>query len=429
MNTPIDSLRLSSPSSRLLLDQCIHCGLCLPACPTYALWQTEMDGPRGRIALMRAAAEGRIRPEGALRRHLDLCLGCRACETACPSGVQYGTLLERARADLAEHHRAGPVERRLRRLALRELMPQRERLRWLARVSGPMQRLGLTRLAARLPGLPRWLRTMAELLPPELQDVHAPVGTTLAAQGPRRGKVFFLAGCIQDAFLGHVNTATIRVLRRWGYDVTIPQGQTCCGAAALHLGDEEDARRLARRNIDACRGDAPIISNAGGCGAALKEYGHLLHDDREYAAAAADFAARVRDISEFLAAQPELPEARRLNVRVTYADSCHLRHGQRVVAEPRSLLAALPGVELVELERPDMCCGSAGVYNIVQAETADSVLDAKMKDVAGTQAQVVVTTNTGCHMQLVHGVRRAGLGVRVMHLVELLDQAYGEAER
>ncbi len=388
-----------------------------------------MDGPRGRIALMRAAAEGRIGLEGALRQHLDLCLGCRACETACPSGVQYGALLERARADLAEQHRAGPVERGIRRLALRELMPRRGRLRGLARVSGPMQRIGLTRLAVRLPGLPRWLRTLADLLPPELRDVHAPMGVTLPAQGARRGRVFFLAGCVQDAFLGHVNAATIRVLQRCGYEVTIPAGQTCCGAAALHLGDREDARRLARQNIDACRGDSAIISNAGGCGAALKEYGHLLHDDREYAAAAADFAARVQDVSEFLAAQPERPAARPLNLRVTYADSCHLRHGQRVAAEPRALLASLPGVELVELERPDMCCGSAGVYNIVQAETADCVLDAKMKDVAATGAQVVVVTNTGCHMQLVHGVRRAGLDVRVMHLVELLDRAYADGER
>jgi glycolate oxidase iron-sulfur subunit len=266
---------------------------------------------------------------------------------------------------------------------------------------------------------------MEGLLPP--LSLRYPDYTRPApAMGEKRGEVAFFYGCVQDAFLTNVNTATIRVLQRNGYEVHFPQGQVCCGAAPLHLGESDLARSWARRNIVACSGReyVAILSNAGGCGAALKQYGHLLADDAAYAVKAQQFVARLQDISEFLADHLHQTPAGRLNVRAVYADSCHLRHGQKIARQPRQLLQSISGVTLIELQQPDICCGSAGVYNILQAETAGQVLDAKMADIAATGADVIVTTNTGCHMQLLYGVRKAGLNAQVVHLVELLDRAY-----
>ncbi|MCB9139858.1 MAG: 4Fe-4S dicluster domain-containing protein [Caldilineaceae bacterium] len=416
---------LSSPKTELLLAQCIHCGLCLPACPTYAVLQSETDSPRGRIQLMAAAAQGRIDLDGAFRTHIDLCLGCRACETACPSGVQYGSLLEAARAGIEEKRKIGQPERIVRRLALRELMPNKQRLRLLARGLVFYQRLGISKAIEALGVLPPRLRSLEALLPP-LTAVFPNYSVPAPAMGKRRGRVAFLYGCVQDAFLGNVNAASIRVLQRNGYEVHFPQTQTCCGAAALHMGENDLALDLARRNIDAVelkRYDA-IISNAGGCGATLKEYGRLLANDPAYAQRAQDFAAKVQDISEFLAVRLHATPTGRIDARVTYADSCHLRHVQHVVNQPRRLLQQIPGIELIEMAEPGKCCGSAGVYNIIHSETADLVLDAKMADIRNTGAEIIVTTNTGCHMQYIYGVKRAGLNMRVVHLVELLDWSY-----
>ncbi|HWQ11857.1 MAG TPA: heterodisulfide reductase-related iron-sulfur binding cluster [Roseiflexaceae bacterium] len=420
---------LTSAEYRAKLDQCIHCGLCLPACPTYEVFGTEMDGPRGRIALMRAAAEGRVpaaQLQGAFATHIGRCLACRACETACPSGVQYGALYEVARA-VVEHGRvAGPAERALRWLGLRQLLPHRHRLRALARLLRLYQASGLQRLVRRLAwALPRHLRAMEAILPP-IGPAHPPLGQVAPAIGARRGRVALFAGCVQDAFLPHVNAATVRVLQRNGYEVMAPPAQTCCGAAQLHAGDEAFARDLARRNVDAFLSadvDAVVV-NAGGCGLSLKEYPHLLRADPVYAPRAAHLAARVSDLAEFLAAAPLVPPRGLVRARALYADSCHLRHGQRVVRQPRELLRAVPGLELVELRQPDRCCGSAGVYNIAQPDTADQILDAKMADVAASGADLIVTANAGCHMQYLYGVRRAGLCARVLHLAEVLDKAY-----
>ena len=416
---------LTTPHVQGLLDQCIHCGLCLPACPTYSIFQTEMDGPRGRIALMRAASQGRASLDGAVREHIELCLGCRACETACPSGVHYGALLELTRQAVEEERQVSPAERGLRWLALRQLMPHRGRLRLLARLLRAYQLSGAPRLVQRLGWLPPSLRTMAALLPP-LSLRYPAYAEAAPALGAKQGEVAFLYGCVQDAFLTEVNAASVRVLQRNGFEVHFPAQQSCCGAAALHIGERGLAAELARRNIDACSGReyAAIISNAGGCGATLKDYAHLLADDPVYAARARAFVDKVRDINEFLVDHLRTPPRHPLQLRVTYVESCHLRHAQRVVREPRQLLAAIPGVTLVELRQPDQCCGSAGVYNILQTEAAEQVLDAKLADVAATGADVVVCTNTGCHMQMIHGVRKAGLVVEVVHLVELLDRAY-----
>ncbi|MBX3013567.1 MAG: 4Fe-4S dicluster domain-containing protein [Caldilineaceae bacterium] len=416
---------LQSPEFANLLDQCVHCGLCLSACPTYSIFQTEMDSPRGRIQLMRAAAEGRIEPTGAFREHIDLCLGCRACETACPSGVQYGLLLEGTRSVMAEEQPQSRQERFVRWLALRQLLPHRGRLQIMARLLRLYQALGLSAAIRKFKLLPAGLRDMEALLPP-LTSTSPDYAQPAPAIGPKRGEVALLYGCVQDAFLGGVNAATVRVLQHNGYEVHFPRTQTCCGAAPLHMGERDLARDLARQNIDAfaARDYVAVLNNAGGCGATLHEYAHLLADDPAYAEKARAFVAKLQDINEFLATHLHNPPTGKVEKRVTYVDSCHLRHGQKVIKQPRQLLKSIPGLTLVELQRPDMCCGSAGVYNIVQAETANQVLDAKMADVQQTQADIVVTANTGCHMQMIYGVRKAGMPAEVVHLVELLDRAY-----
>jgi glycolate oxidase iron-sulfur subunit len=424
-----ETISLNTPAYQQLLDQCVHCGLCLPACPTYTIFQTEMEGPRGRIQLMRAAADGRIDMLGAFTEHIDLCLGCRACETACPSGVQYGLLLETARAAMVAERPKGPFERFVRWFSLQQMIPHHQRLRLLARLLQLYQAMGLPKVMSKLKLMPPKLRAMEQLLPP-LDTRYPDYSRPAPAIGQKRGTVAFLYGCVQDAFLSHVNEATVRVLQRNGFEVHFPAMQTCCGAAPLHIGENELARKLARRNLDAFDDHAydAILNNAGGCGAALKEYAHLLADDPVYGDKARQFINKLHDVSEFLAGHLHKPPSQPLNLRVVYVDSCHLRHGQKVVRQPRQLLRSIPGVTLVELKQPDMCCGSAGVYNILQPETAGEVLAAKMKDVAAAQPDVIVTTNTGCHMQMLYGVRQYGLHVEVLHLVELLDRAYNEGE-
>ncbi len=415
----------AQPDYRRLLQQCIHCGLCLPACPTYLVFGTEMDSPRGRIALITAAADGRIGLDGAFQKHIRLCLACRACDTACPSGVKYAELVEAARIAAEKASPPGTAERLVRWLGLNQAMPHPERLKLVARLLAFYEAIGLQRLVRSRDFLPAQLKAMEALLPPivpKFQDYR----TAAPARGEKRGQVAFFTGCVQEAFLAPVNKATIRVLQRNGYEVHTPLVQTCCGAAHLHVGDDATARDLARKNIDAFLAgnyDA-VISNAGGCGVSLKEYPHLLKDDPVYAGRAKLFAAKVKDVNEFLADHLHVPPKGEVKAKVTYYDSCHLRHGQKVAAQPRNLLKGVPGLQLVELKQPDKCCGSAGIYNLVQVDTANAVLDAKMADIAGTGANVIVTSNTGCHMQLIAGARRAGLNAKVMHVVEVLDMSY-----
>jgi glycolate oxidase iron-sulfur subunit len=394
-----------------------------------------MDSPRGRISLIRAAAEGRIDFSGAFQEHIHLCLACRACESACPSGVQYGSLVELARISIEERRQPDLVERVVRWLALRQLMPCLPRLKGIARLMRLYQTLGLSALALHMGFLPEGLKTLEGLLPPMPQH-HTNYRKPAPALGTQYGRVAFFYGCVQEAFLAQVNQATIRVLQTNGYAVHFPNDQTCCGAAQLHLGEAELARQLARRNIDAFlqaeAAEGPfeaIINNAGGCGASLKEYPHLLKEDPLYAEKARRFSALVKDISEFLVEHLNVIPRGEVRARVTYADSCHLRHAQKVVNQPRSLLKSVPGIDLVELKKPDQCCGSAGVYNIVQAQTANAILDGKMSDIAATGAEIIVTTNTGCQMQLQYGVRKAQLPARVVHLVEVLDQSYRQGAK
>ena len=434
---------LTTPHFKSLLDQCVHCGLCLPACPTYAIDQTEMDGPRGRILLMNAAADGRIDLQGSFQQHIEQCLGCRACETACPSGVQYGELFEIARTTIADEQPnrgiKADIARATRWFTLRQLLAKPQRLHPIARLLRIYQAIGLSALLRRVRLLPHRLRTMEALLPPlSAASIGHPTTAPAPAIGQKRGTVALLLGCVQDAFLGDVNAATVRVLQRNGYEVHFPKHQSCCGAAPLHIGQAEIARDMARQNIEAFAtalggengegaaedGYIAIINNAGGCGATLKEYGHLLADDPTYAARAKKFAAKVQDIGEFLAANLHVPPTGKIEETVTYVESCHLRHAQGIIQQPRQLLAAIPGLTLIELKTPEICCGSAGVYNILQPEMADEILDAKMDDVAATAASIIVTTNAGCQMQMIRGVREQKINAQVLHLVQLLDQAY-----
>ncbi len=426
-----DIPKMLTDEYRELLEKCVHCGLCLEACPTYAVFGTEMDAPRGRIALMRAAVDGKIDRDAFLTtfaEHITLCLECRACETACPSGVQYGKLIEGARIALEDLRRPGVGERFVRWVGMAQLMPHVGQMKLLARLMWLYQAVGLQWAVRTANVLPKPLHAMEGILPPitpRFTDTSQPA----PAIGEKRGTVAFFYGCIQEAFLAGINAATIRVLQRNGYEVHFPQSQTCCGAAQWHTGGEALAKDLARQNIDAFAPYDVVVNNAGGCGLTLKEYPDLLRDDPDYAERAVAFAAKVQDFSEFIHSHLHRPPRGTLRVRATYNDSCHLRHGQHVIDQPRELLRAIDGLQLIDLKHPDRCCGSAGIYNIVQSETANAVLDAKMEDIAATGADIVVTSNTGCHMQLVAGVRRWRLNAKVLHIAEVLDLAYMAEER
>ncbi len=409
------------------LQRCIHCGLCLQACPTYMLLGHEGDSPRGRLRLLRAAAEGLVDANGqagSFHRHLDLCLQCRACEIECPSGVQYGALLETARRTLQPPEQPGIIHRLVKWFGLRVTLPHPGRLRLLARLLWIYEAIGLQYLIRRQRVLPTRLAAMEELLPPlhwksGWRQRHWP------AAGRPRGRVAFFTGCVQDAFLPEVNRATVQLLQRLGFDVDIPADQTCCGAAHIHSGELETALVLARRNIDAFSRPEylAVISNAGGCGAMLKdEYARLLEHDPVYRDKARAFSEKIKDIHEFAVEQGGYEPQRRVESTVTYAESCHLRNVMRVTDQPRQLLTDTPGVRFVPL-RETYCCGSAGTYNLLHPEIADDLLSLKVKSIAETGADIVAVSNTGCHLQLLRGVRNAGLKCRVVHTTEILNAA------
>ncbi len=412
------------------LDRCVHCGLCLNACPTYRELRVEMDSPRGRIYQMVQVSNGaEISP--SYLEHIDLCLACRGCETACPSGVEYGRLVEAARAEIETRIRRPWRARFVRWLVFRKLLPSRRSLE----IAGGLMRLyeatGLKRLA-NLPGfLPARMREL-ESLAPEIETpfFFAYYGKTLPAEGQRRYRVAFLGGCIANISFARLNEATVRVLQKNGCEVSIPASQACCGALHVHAGIRDEARQLARRNIDALvdGGFDAIITNAGGCGSTLKEYGELLEHDTEYADQARRFSALVKDVNEFLASIELNPPMRVLPLTVTYQDSCHLAHGQKVRSAPRKLLASIPGLELREMPLSDLCCGSAGIYNVVHTGMAMSLLKKKMDSVNSTGAPVIAASNPGCILQLRAGVKKFGQGQRVAHVIEILDEAYRIAE-
>jgi Fe-S oxidoreductase len=402
------------------LDACVHCGLCLNHCPTYRVTRLEAESPRGRIALVEAAAAERLALDERVAVHLYLCLMCRACETACPSGVQYGRIAEVARGVLGPP--GPPVTKALVRLVLRYLMPFPGRLRLTAAAIRWFQRSGLAAAAQRV--LPAAMGRRLALLPAPSSRAYEPEAEVLPALGEHRARAAFLSGCAMSLFFAEVNEATVRVLRRNGCEVVVPRGQICCGALNSHNGELDSARAMARRNIDAFPDDVDaIVTNAAGCGAALKEYGHLLAGDPGYAGRAARFASRVRDASEFLVELGLRTTPARAAEVVTYQDPCHLAHGQRIRTQPRALLAAIPGLTLTEMEASDRCCGSAGIYNVLQPEMAETLLREKMEAIRASGAPVVVAPNPGCMLQLRHGARRFGVPVQVRHLMDVLDDA------
>ncbi|MBI4465854.1 MAG: (Fe-S)-binding protein [Acidobacteria bacterium] len=415
-----------------LYSKCIHCGLCLNHCPTYRLLGVEMDSPRGRIHQMILVDEGRLKLGESFVRHIDLCLDCRACETACPSGVEYGKLVEAARAQIELNYRRPLVSRLLRSLGLRHLLPYPGRLATLGALLRFYQRSGFERLV-RASGVLRLFGKLgeAERLLPAVDDrfFFSELGQVFPAEGKRRARVAFFAGCIAQVAFAELNRATLRVLQKNGCEVVVPAGQLCCGALHVHAGVRDVARHLARTNLDAFLTDHfdAIVTNAAGCGSTLKEYEQLFPNDPAMLERAAQFRARVRDVSEFLVELgllvPSGGEGRPL--RVTYQDSCHLVHGQKIRSAPRELLRSIPGVELKEMKLADHCCGSAGIYNLTQPEVARALLEEKIEHARATGAQAIVTSNPGCLLQLRAGVAQYHSGQQVLHVIELLDQSYG----
>ena len=410
---------IPDPPSQADLDQCVHCGLCLPHCPTFRELHVETESPRGRLHLMRSLGEGRVDTTDRFVQHMMVCLDCRACEAACPSGVKFGKLMEATRAEIRARRPGSPAERALHWLVFRQLFPHPERLALLGGALRAYQRLGLQRLvrtlAARLPRPPREVPVTApegaradaplvtrlleaeRLLPRLSARFFEPRGEVRPRGAPRR-RVALFAGCVMRLAFAETNRATVRVLARNGCAVALPEDQVCCGALHVHAGEREQARVMARRNIAAfeASGAEAIVVNAAGCGAVLKEYHELLEHDPVYAERARRFSALVRDVTEYVARLPFTAGLSEVRARVTYQDSCHLAHAQRIKHAPRHLIQAIPGVTFVDMPNADRCCGSAGIYNVVQREMSMQVLDMKMEEVAAVVTYVVVMYNPGC---------------------------------
>lgn len=396
---------------------CIHCGLCLSSCPTYLETGNENDSPRGRIYLMRAVQDGRLPLSDTVVRHIDLCLGCRACEAVCPSGVQYGELLEATREHIEKHFRRSAFQTFLRRVAIEKVFPFPWRMRLALWPANLLRRTGIERL------LPKFARDALALVPEDRGQVVLP--EVSPARTESRGRVGFISGCVMSVMFGETNAASVRLLNQAGYEVVTPKAQTCCGALYAHGGNLGRARDCARHNIEVFEKlnlDA-IIINAAGCGSTLKEYGHLLHDDVEWFERARKFSAKVKDLTESLSGLP-LPLATRhssLVTRVTYHDACHLAHPQRITKAPRDLVRAVAGSNFVELPESDVCCGSAGSYNLTEPAMAERLQQRKIQNILQTGAKIVVTTNPGCILQIRAGLQKAGTGdIEVLHIADYL---------
>jgi glycolate oxidase iron-sulfur subunit len=415
---------VDSPSPALI-DKCVHCGFCLPSCPTYLLWGEEMDSPRGRIYLMKAGLEGRADMTSSFVKHFDACLGCMACVTACPSGVQYGPLIERTRAQIERHYQRGLADR-LFRSALFSIIPYPGRLRLLlvplVFFGGALEAFGRSAIANLLPPRARSLMRLAPRV--SWAALMRPVAEKTPASGQPRLKAGLLTGCVQRLVFSHVNVATVNVLAREGCEVIAPSEQGCCGALALHAGRIEQARDFARRVIEVFEhaGVDKVVVNAAGCGSSMKEYGELLADDPAWSDRARRFSSRVRDVSEVLTELGEPRAARQpLQAKVAYHDACHLAHAQGVRAQPRELLRTIPGLELVSPVESEVCCGSAGIYNLVQPEAAGNLGVRKVRHIAALEPDLVATGNPGCTIQIAAAAAQAGFRWPVVHPIELLD--------
>jgi glycolate oxidase iron-sulfur subunit len=419
--------------SRALIDACVHCGFCLPTCPTYLLWGEEMDSPRGRIYLMKGALEGRSAWSPALAGHFDACLGCVACVTACPSGVQYGPLIERARAQVEQHY-PRPAADRWFRTALFGALPHADVMRLLMAplaIAGPAVRWLSRSAVATL--LPARVRTLLELAPTVTwRGITGSLPERTPAVGPPRLKVGVLVGCVQRVAFPQVNEATVNVLSAEGCEVRVPADQECCGALSRHAGRLDEARAFARKIIEVFeRAEVDrVVVNAAGCGSSMKEYGELFADDPVWAARAHAFSAIVRDASELVAELgPPVAPRSPIRARVAYHDACHLAHAQGIRTQPRDVLRSIPGIELVEVAEPEICCGSAGIYNLVQPEAGAALGERKARNVLATEPDVIATGNPGCTLQLRAACARLGTPVNVLHPMELLDASIKAASQ
>jgi glycolate oxidase iron-sulfur subunit len=418
---------LGTVGARDPADDCIHCGFCLPTCPTWQNWQEEMDSPRGRIDLFRALEDGRIAMSPAVAEHFDRCLGCMACVTACPSGVRYDHVIDRARVRV-EREYPRPLADRLWRSFVFALFTRPAVLRvaavlvWLVRVTGLRwlaRRLGLLRVSARLAAM--------DALAPSVTwaDVTATLPERTPARGERRLRAGLLGGCVQRVFFPNVNGATLRVLAAEGIEVVVPAGQGCCGALSMHAGRDEEARRLARDLVERFEREQVdvVVVNAAGCGSHLKDLAHLFAHDPAFLPRAEAFAEKVRDVSELLVSLPARSPRRPLRARVAYHSPCHLGHAQRIVEAPRALLRAIPGIELVEVPDGEQCCGSAGIYNLVEPASADAVGRRKAEAVLSTKATLLASANPGCSLQIRRMLEQIGADVESAHPIEILDRS------
>ena len=426
---------ISDPPREMDLLRCVHCGLCLNHCPTYRLTSLETESPRGRIFLIKELAEGKQPVNDTFAQHIELCLNCRNCETVCPSGVRYGVLVEAARGEIVKQRQAQGKSNWLSAMIFKQLFPYPARLNFVVGATGLYQRTlqpfarksGMLKLFGRL-------GEMETMLPDHRKLRAFKPAPKASTQNAGKKKVALFTGCIMRAGFANIHEATVRVLERNGYDVRVPDGQVCCAALHVHAGERDTAKALAKKNIDLFMQEQwdAIVLNAAGCGAQLKEYPELFRDDPEYFHKAEEFAKRIKDVSELLFASPLVQNvngsakpALKTKTRVTYQDACHLAHAQKIRLQPREVLKQIGNLELIEMRAPDRCCGSAGIYNVLHPEMSDQLIDEKMGSTRDTRAEIVVTGNIGCLLQLEYGKKRAGWNGRVMHLVELLDEAYG----
>jgi glycolate oxidase iron-sulfur subunit len=428
-DTPMRSFSEPDVPDFDVIRSCVHCGFCLPTCPTYVLTGKERSSPRGRIWLMKSVTEGRMDMMDPIFEHeMSFCLNCRACEAVCPSGVEYGQILEASRAQLERANNGGSVPARATKgLTYGFLFKDMRRLRAASQGLKLYQKSGMQKVVRKSGILDLIGLAESEQMLPTLSDEFlAPQGQTWPAVGESIGRVALFTGCIMSTAYADVHQATIRVLNRNGYDVTAVNEQACCGALHVHGGDMDGGRELARQNVDAFELDRfdAIIINAAGCGAALKEYDHLLHGDDQYAERAAAFSKHVMDVTEFLADRGLTAEPGPLPVKVTYQEPCHLTHAQRISAQPRELLNAIPELQFTEMPESSLCCGSAGVYNIMQPDAARKLGDRKVDNALSVEPEIIVSANPGCMLQLQGILRSRGVEVEVVHIIELLDRAY-----
>jgi len=421
-----------SPGADIIKD-CVHCGFCLTACPTYLETGNELDSPRGRIYLMKSALHGEIPMGGSLVEHLDKCLGCLACEPACPSGVRYGSLIEAGRSQIERRFERSPGDK-LHRGMIFSLFPYPRRLKLMLPFLYLYQKLGISgllRSSGILGKVSPKLEQMEAMLPAvKSPTVSRALPAVIPPKGKKRFRVAMLTGCVQSVFFGDTNGATARVLAENGCEVVVPESQGCCGALSVHSGRLNEGRDFARTTIKTFEDldvDAVIVNSAG-CGSTMKEYGEILKGDPEFSERAEELSHKTKDIMEFLSAIGLRGELQELNLRVTYQDACHLGHAQRIKSQPRHVMEQIPGLELKEMPESDVCCGSAGIYNLVQPEMSRSLLERKMNNLKTQKVDYLVAGNPGCLLQIKKGIDKYGLGIKTAHPIELLDWSYRGAE-